>query len=593
MTSDPYPTTPYAYFTHLIREIARDLAPHAAREGLEDRLAQVVVEPPREAAHGDLASNAAMILARAFAQKPRELAEALAKVLRQNSQVQDIAVAGPGFINIRVAPNVWGDVIKIVLGAGDTYGRAVFGKGRKSNVEYVSANPTGPLHVGHVRGAAYGDALANLLQFVGYDVVREYYVNDAGAQIDILARSVFLRYREALGEDIGAIGDGLYPGAYLIDVGQALVRAHGDGLTNRAEKDWLPEVRAFAVAAMMDMIRADLALLNIHHDVFFSESSLHEGQISAIDNIIAQLRADDLVYEGRLPPPKGKPPEDWQERTQTLFRASNFGDDMDRPLVKSSGEYTYFAADMAYFQDKLTRGFDEMIYVLGADHDGYAKRLRGIAKALAGDPKGLVVRFCQLVRLLRGGEPVRMSKRAGDFVTLRAITDEVGADAVRFIMLSRRNDASLDFDFEAVVEQSRDNPVFYVQYAHARCHSVLRTARAENAPMAETQAAVEALNTAKLATAAEHDVLKMLAQYPRLIESAADAHEPHRISHYLIELSGCFHSLWNHGIKEPRLRFINHDDGEMTKARLALVQAVALVISSGLSIIGVSAPKRM
>ncbi len=582
--------TPYSRFDGAIRRLVSDLCP--ADVDVAPLLRHVTIEPPRDPAHGDLAINAAMVLARPLGQKPRALAATMVENLRAEPDVEAIEIAGPGFINVRLRARAWTDVLATILSTGASYGCTQIGRGIRCNVEYVSANPTGPLHVGHVRGAAYGDALANLLAFCGYDVTREYYVNDAGAQIDILARSVYFRYMEVLGKAKGEIAADLYPANYLVAVGKALAQARGQTLSNMSESEWLPIVRDFSIDAMMALIRDDLALLAIRHDVFFSERSLHAGSDTKIAALLADLRHRDLVYEGRLPPPRGKPAQDWEDRPQTLFRACAFGDDMDRPLIKPDGSYTYFAADIAYFADKFARRFDQMIYVLGADHDGYAKRLGAIAGAIAGERAQLIVRFCQLVRLLRGGEPVKMSKRAGTFVSLRDIVDEVGADAVRFMMLSRKNDAPLDFDFEAVVEQSRDNPVFYVQYAHARCHSVLRMAQASH-PQSQDRNSLTQANAQKLTHTAELDVLKRLAQYPRTIEAAAIAHEPHRISFYLLELASSFHSLWNRGKEEPQLRFINDDDRELTRARLALVHAVALVISSGLSIVGVSAPKQM
>src|SRR5882762_4743 len=438
---------------------------------------RVVVEPPRDATHGDMATNAAMVLAREAKAKPRDLAEKFAEKLRADELVASVEIAGPGFINLTLKPIVWADALRTVLREGASYGASGIGKAEKVNVEYVSANPTGPMHVGHCRGAVFGDALCSLLQFAGYDVTREYYINDAGAQVDVLARSAYLRYREALGEDIGAIPEGLYPGDYLKPVGQALVAEHGDRLLAMREAQWLPIVRARAIAMMMDEIKGDLAALNIHHDVFFSERSLIETGNNKVAETIDFLRARGDIYEGSLPPPKGKPVEDYEDRIQTLFRATAYGDDVDRPLIKSDGAYTYFASDIAYHKNKIDRGFLDMIDVFGADHGGYIKRMQAAVKAVTAGEATLDVKIVQLVRLLRNGEPVKMSKRSGDFITLREVVDEVGSDAVRFMMLFRKNDAVLDFDLAKVIEQSKDNPVFYVQYGHARGHSVFRNAR--------------------------------------------------------------------------------------------------------------------
>ena len=461
------------------------------------------------------------------------------------------------------------------------------------NVEYVSANPTGPMHVGHGRGAVFGDALANLLAFAGYKVTREYYINDAGAQVDVLARSAFLRYREALGEEIGTIPEGLYPGDYLKPVGQALAASHGRTLLERSEAEWLPLVRQVAIDGMMAMIRKDLAVLNIRHDVFFSERSLQEGNGGVVARTIEDLKARDLVYVGRLPPPKGQKDEDWEDREQVLFRATRFGDDVDRPLLKSDGSYTYFATDIAYHRSKFERGFRSMIDVLGADHGGYVKRMKAAVKAVTEGEGDLDVKLCQLVKLLRGGEPVKMSKRSGDFVTLREVVEEVGRDAVRFMMIFRKNDAPLDFDLEKVVEQSKDNPVFYVQYAHARCASVFRQAAEAFPGTRFSEQVLIGADLAILRDEAELDVLRRLSQYPRVIEGAAEAHEPHRVAFYLYDLASAFHSLWNRGKDMPQLRFVNQSDQDSTKARLALVHAMKGVLASGLAVLGVTAPDEM
>jgi arginyl-tRNA synthetase len=560
-------------------------------------LSRVVVEPPRETAHGDMATNAAMVLAKQAKAKPRDLAEAIAARLRADDLIAAVDVAGPGFINLTLKPTAWADALRTVLREGDAYGKSAIGAAEKVNVEYVSANPTGPMHVGHCRGAVFGDALASLLQFAGYDVTREYYINDAGAQVDVLARSAFLRYREALGEDIGEIPEGLYPGDYLKPVGQALAGEYGDKLLTMPEGAWLPAVRAKAIAMMMEEIKGDLAALNIAHDVFFSERSLIETGNNRVAETIDFLRGKGDVYEGRLPPPKGAPVEDYEDREQTLFRATAYGDDVDRPLLKSDGSYTYFASDIAYHKNKFDRGFRNLVDVWGADHGGYIKRMQAAIKAVTSGKAALDVKIVQLVRLLRHGEPVKMSKRSGDFVTLREVVDEVGKDAVRFMMLYRKNDAVLDFDLAKVIEQSRENPVFYVQYGHARGHSVFRNAREVVPDLPEEagaraaflgQAAVE-----RLGDPAELGLLKLLALYPRMIEAAAVAHEPHRIAFYLYDLASEFHALWTRGRDLPYLRFIINNDAEITKARLALVQGVVSVLASGLAILGVHAPDEM
>ncbi|HWN80193.1 MAG TPA: arginine--tRNA ligase [Bradyrhizobium sp.] len=560
-------------------------------------LSRVVVEPPRDPAHGDMATNAAMVLAKEARKKPRDLAEQIAARLRADDLIASVDVAGPGFINLTLKASAWSDALRTVLREGSSYGRSAMGAGEKVNVEYVSANPTGPMHVGHGRGAVFGDALANLLIFAGYDVVREYYVNDAGAQVDVLARSAYLRYREALGENIGEIPEGLYPGDYLKPVGQALAAAYGDKLLKMPEAEWLPTVRAKAIAMMMDEIRGDLAALNIRHDVFFSERSLIEGGTDQVAATIAFLRGKGDVYEGRLPPPKGAPVEDYEDREQTLFRATAYGDDVDRPLKKSDGGYTYFASDIAYHKNKFDRGFHNLVDVWGADHGGYIKRVEAAIKAVTLGKATLDVKVVQLVRLLRSGEPVKMSKRSGDFVTLCEVVDEVGKDAVRFMMLYRKNDAVLDFDLAKVIEQSRENPVFYVQYGHARGHSVFRNAR-ELVPDLPEEAGARAAFLAgaaveRLTDPAELDLLRRLALYPRAIEAAAAAHEPHRIAFYLYDLASEFHALWTRGRDLPYLRFIINNDAGMTKARLALVQGVVSVLASGLAVLGVHAPDEM
>ena len=556
-------------------------------------VSRVVLEPPRDSTHGDLATNAAMVLAKEARMNPRALAELIVADLSEDPRVVKVDIAGPGFINLRLKPEVLHEILRAAALDTDGFGRSGQGAGVKVNVEFVSANPTGPMHVGHGRGAVFGDALSELLAFAGHNVTREYYINDAGAQVDVLARSAFLRYREALGQDIGAIPEGLYPGDYLKPVGERLARDHGPALLDQSEAEWLPLVRQIAIDMMMDMIREDLAALDIHHDVFFSERSLQDDNGGEVAKTIDEMRARDLVYMGRLAPPKGQKDEDWEDREQLLFRATAFGDEVDRPLLKSDGSFTYFASDIAYHRSKFERGFAQMIDVWGADHGGYIKRMQAAVKAVTDDQGDLDVKLCQLVKLLRGGEPVKMSKRSGDFVTLREVVDEVGRDAVRFMMLFRKNDATLDFDLAKVVEQSKDNPVFYVQYAHARCASVLRQA-GEVFPQADfSDRSLAAADLSVLADEAEMDVIRRIAQYPRMIEAAAEAHEPHRAAFYLYDLASTFHSLWNKGKDLPQLRFVNQSDEDLTKARLALVHALKGVLASGLAILGVTAPDEM
>ena len=562
-------------------------------------LSRITVEPPRDASHGDMATNAAMVLAKDSGKKPRELADALSERLRADPMIEKVDAAGPGFINMTLKPQAWLGALRAAVVAGADYGRSRAGQGAKVNVEYVSANPTGPMHVGHCRGAVFGDALASLLAFSGHDVTREYYINDAGAQVDVLARSAYLRYREALGEEIGEIPEGLYPGDYLKPVGEALAKQYGRDLNQKPESDWLPIVRKTAIDMMMAMIREDLAELGVKQDVFFSERSLIEGQ-DQVGATIETLRKEGEVYEGRLPPPKGAPVEDYEDREQTLFRSTDFGDDVDRPLKKSDGSYTYFASDIAYHKSKFDRGFRDLIDVWGADHGGYIKRMQATVKAVSHGEAALDVKIVQLVKLLRAGEPVKMSKRSGDFVTLREVVEEVGRDAVRFMMLYRKNDAVLEFDLAKVIEQSRDNPVFYVQYGHARGHSIFRNAREQMPEMAglplESDARIAYLKDAaveRLDDPAEFALLRQLALYPRMIEAAAVAHEPHRIAFYLYDLASAFHAHWTQGRDAPHLRFIITNDAELTKARLALVQSIVSVLKSGLAVLGVSAPKEM
>ena len=560
-------------------------------------LSRVVVEPPRDAAHGDMATNAAMVLAKEARAKPRDLAEQIAARLRTDDLVASVDVAGPGFINLTLKASAWSDALRTVLREGASYGRSTIGAAEKVNVEYVSANPTGPMHVGHCRGAVFGDALASLLAFAGYDVVREYYINDAGAQVDVLARSAFLRYPRRSARTSARYLRGSIPATISKPVGQGLATEYGDRLLAMPEAEWLPIVRAMAIAMMMAEIKGDLAALNITHDVFFSERSLIETGNNRVTETIDYLRSKGDIYEGRLPPPKGGPVEDYEDREQTLFRATAFGDDVDRPLIKSDGSYTYFASDIAYHRDKFERGFRNLIDVFGADHGGYIKRMQAAVKAISAGKATLDVKVVQLVRLLRNGEPVKMSKRAGEFITLREVVDEVGKDAVRFMMLFRKNDAVLDFDLAKVIEQSRENPVFYVQYGHARGHSVFRNAR-EAVPDLPEEAGARAAFLAgaaveRLTDPAELDLLRRLALYPRMMESAAAAHEPHRIAFYLYDLASEFHALWTRGRDLPYLRFIITNDAEITKARLAMVQGVVSVLASGLAVLGVHAPDEM
>ena len=556
-------------------------------EGLD--IARVAVEPPRDPAHGDVATNAAMVLAKDAGMNPRHLAAQLVGPLSEIAGVVSAEVAGPGFINLRMETGFWHARLGELLRAGEDYSSSSIGLGEAVNVEYVSANPTGPMHVGHGRGAVVGDALANLLEKSGFKVTREYYINDAGAQVDALGRSAYLRYREALGEDIGVIPEGLYPGDYLRDVGRALASCDGRKWLDRDESEWLPEFRNFAAAAMMDLIRADLLALGVAHDVFTSERELVDS--GAVEKTIEDLVSRDLVYTGILEPPKGKVPEDWEPRHQTLFRATQFGDDVDRPLRKSDGSWTYFASDIAYHGDKFRRGFANMIDVWGADHGGYVKRMQAAVKAVTGGEGSLDVKLCQLVNLLEAGEPVKMSKRAGTFVTLREVVDRVGPGVVRFIMLTRRNDQTLDFDLAKVTEQSRENPVFYVQYAHARACSVMRHAAEIKVNTDASMLAGGPLNL--LTDSDELALIKTMASWPRVMEGAAEAHEPHRLAFYLYDLASQFHALWNKGRDNASLRFLIPGEAQLTAARLGLVRAVALVVASGLKVMGVEPLEEM
>ena len=548
----------------------------------------ITAEPPRDAAHGDMATNAAMVLAKPAGMKPRDIAEALAGRLTQDDRIEAAEVAGPGFINLRLAPALWQGIVGTVLDQGTAFGRGSLGQGKRVNVEYVSANPTGPLHVGHTRGAVFGDALASLLAFAGYDVTREYYINDGGAQVDVLARSVYLRYQEA--HDLSVDWpEGTYPGDYLIEVGEALKAKVGDIYLDQPEEVWLEEVRNFATEAMMDLIRADLGKLGIEMDVFFSEKALYGS--GRIEDAIAQLDAAGLIYRGTLEPPKGKLPEDWEPREQTLFRSTAHGDDVDRPVKKADGGWTYFAPDIAYHYDKIERGFDALIDVFGADHGGYVKRMKAAVSALSDGRVPVDIKLTQLVKLFQNGEPFKMSKRAGTFITLSDVVDKVGPDVTRFVMLTRKNDAMLDFDFAKVLEQSRENPVFYVQYAHARVASVLR--KAAEAGIAVDDAALQQADLSKLDHPAELGLLRKIAEWPRLVETAARTNEPHRVAFYLYELAGDLHGLWNRGNDDASLRFIQEDAPETSQSKIALARATAIVIAAGLGILGVTPAQEM
>lgn len=553
----------------------------ALPEGLD--FANVTVEPPRDPLHGDMATNAAMVLAKAAKAKPRDIAEKLVEKLAADDRITSAEVAGPGFINLRLAPAVWQGLVAAVLNGGTKFGRSNLGAGKKVNVEYVSANPTGPLHVGHTRGAVFGDALASLLDFAGYDVTREYYINDGGAQVDVLARSVYLRYLEAHGQEV-AFEDGTYPGEYLIEVGANLKDKVGDAYVNQPEEVWLTEVREFATEAMMDLIREDLKMLGVEMDVFYSEKSLYGT--GRIEGAIQDLTDKGLIYRGTLEPPKGKLPEDWEPREQTLFKSTDYGDDVDRPIKKSDGAWTYFAPDIAYHYDKVQRGFDLLIDVFGADHGGYVKRMKAAVSALSGGKVPVDIKLCQLVKLFKNGEPFKMSKRAGTFIMLRDVVEQVGPDVTRFVMLTRKNDAPLDFDFDKVLEQSKDNPVFYVQYAHARVASVLR--KAAEAGITADDATLLAADHTKLDHEAELNLLKKIAEWPRLVEIAARTNEPHRIAFYLYELASDLHGLWNRGNENTSLRFIQDDDSATSQAKIALARSTAVVIAAGLGILGVT-----
>jgi arginyl-tRNA synthetase len=576
-------------YRHFIGEIIGALKSMQAAGELPEKLdfSAITAEPPRDPAHGDIATNAAMVLAKAAAKKPRDIAEPLLARLKANPDVVDGAVAGPGFINLKITDAFWRERLRECLKQGIAYGDSQVGAGAKVNVEYVSANPTGPLHVAHARGAVVGDALANLLAKAGYAVTKEYYINDAGAQVDKLGQSTYLRYREALGDHIERIPEGLYPGEYLKEIGAAIAKRDGARWIDKPEADWLPEMRAFAISALMAEIKADLETLGVHIDVYSSERALVES--GAVDRAFQELARQDLIYQGRLEPPKGKTPDDWEDREQTLFRATKFGDEVDRPLKKSDGSWTYFANDIAYHHDKYRRGFADMIDIWGADHGGYVKRMKAAVRAITEGKGALDVKLCQLVRVMKNGELVRMSKRAGSFVTLRDLLDEVGPDVVRFTMLTRKNDASFDFDLVKATEQSRDNPVWYVQYAHARTRSAMRQATA--AGIATDGLAAAPLD--RLSDPGELALVRLIAQWPRQVEAAASAHEPHRIAFYLYDLAAAFHAHWTRGREEPGLRFVVEGEDELSRARLALVQGIGFVIGSGLKVFGVTPVEEM
>lgn len=554
-------------------------------------LEKIEATPPRDPAHGDVATNAAMVLSAQLGKKPKEVADLIVENLKNSKFIAKIDIAGAGFINMTLADRVWQQAVAEIISEGRGYGNSDIGSGKLVNVEYVSANPTGPMHVGHGRGAVFGDALATLLVKAGYDVVREYYINDAGAQVDKLADSVFMRYREVCGEKIGAIPEGFYPGEYLIPIAEALHSIHGRTLLERDRGEWLPEVRNYTIQSVMEIIKDDLAMLGISHDMFTSERAITEA--GKVDEAIEFLSRKGLIYEGVLEPPKGKIPDDWEPRPQILFKATAFGDDSDRPVKKSDGSWTYFAPDIAYHYDKCKRGFDWLINVFGADHGGYVKRLKAAVNALSERKVGIDVKLCQLVKFLRDGEPAKMSKRAGTFVTVREVVEEVGSDVFRFIMLTRKNDAPLDFDFSKVMEQSKDNPVFYVQYAHARTRSIRRNAAEEMPGAVELSKKIDANILSRLTSPHELALIRVMCTWPKVVESAAVSLEPHRIAFYLHDLAAAFHSLWNHGNSDSNLRFIVKDDIELTAARVALAHALSFVIASGLMVLGVEPVEEM
>jgi len=572
--------------TLVVDTLAQMAAEGSLPAGLD--LSAVAVEPPRDPAHGDMATNAAMVLAKPAGMQPRAIADALAAHLAKDARITSAEVAGPGFLNLRLAASLWQRVVKDALQAGQSYGKSALGQGQRVNVEFVSANPTGPMHVGHVRGAVVGDALSNLLAFAGWNVTREYYINDGGAQVDVLARSAYERYREANGLE-PEIREGLYPGDYLIPVGEALKAKYGASLLDQPEEVWLQDVRSFATELMMEEIRSDLRVLGVEMDVFSSEKALYgTGEIEAA---IETLRGMDLIYEGVLEPPKGKEPDDWEPRVQTLFRSTAHGDDVDRPVKKSDGSWTYFAPDIAYHYNKVRRGFDALIDIFGADHGGYVKRMKAAVSALSDGKVPLDIKLIQLVKLYKNGEPFKMSKRAGTFVTLRDVVEETGADVTRFIMLTRKNDVALDFDFAKVLEQSKDNPVFYVQYANARINSVMRKAREAGIVCDDTTLAT--LDLSGMTHEAEIALAKKIAEWPRLVEIAARGNEPHRVAFYLYELASELHGLWNRGNDDPSLRFFQTGNAATSAAKIALARAAGVVIGCGLGILGVTPVEEM
>jgi len=578
----------FRHFNDLVREAAASLdgAPSDINVG------PITVEPPRDPSHGDLATNAAMVLAKPLRRKPRDIAEMLVPVIQQMDGVASVEVAGPGFINIRLGDAFWQARLTEILRRGTAYGDSDMGNGDRVNVEYVSANPTGPMHVGHARGAVFGDALASLLEKAGWDVTREYYINDAGSQVDVLARSLHYRYRVALGQDPGPMAEGLYPGEYLIEPARELAERDQDRWLDAEEQEWLLPLREFATDRMMTLIRADLHALGVDHEIFTSERKLHAD--GRVEEAVSDLEARGMVYTGVLEPPKGKLPEDWEPRPQLLFRATEWGDDVDRPLKKSDGSWTYFAADIAYHFDKFKRGFPQMIDVLGADHGGYVKRMVSATRAITGaETGGLTIKLCQMVQLLDDGQPVKMSKRAGTFVTLRDVVDRVGRDVVRFMLLTRKNEAPIDFDFAKVTEQSRDNPVFYVQYAHARCCSIFRNAEKDVPGLDTSSEAVRAADLSLLKHPEEIALIRLMTAWPRLIEQAAEASEPHRLAFYLYDMASAFHGFWTRGRDAEDLRFIHPDNPELTMARLALVDGVRTIIRSGLQVLGVTPVEEM
>ncbi|PDH58315.1 MAG: arginine--tRNA ligase [Rhodobacteraceae bacterium MED-G07] len=577
-------------FTH-VREILIEVLKELSAQSvlpIDTDFSNITVEPPKDSRHGDMSTNAAMVLSKSVEVKPRELAQIISEALSPKEIISSVDIAGPGFINITLSNFSWHGLLSAVLMSGVNFGKSGMGSSQKVNVEFVSANPTGPLHVGHTRGAVFGDALANLLAYSGYDVTREYYINDGGSQVDVLARSIFLRYQEAFGKEV-VFEEGTYPGDYLIPIAKALKEKVGDLYLNKPEDNWLPELRNFAVEAMMNLIRSDLDLLGIEMDTFFSEKSLYgSGKIEAA---LDRLRDNGLIYKGVLEPPKGKKTDDWEPREQTLFKSTEHGDDVDRPVLKSDGSWTYFAPDIAYHFDKISRGFDILIDVFGADHGGYVKRMKAAVSALSSGEVPLDIKLCQLVKLYQNGEPFKMSKRAGNFVMLRDLVEQVGPDVTRFVMLTRKNDAALDFDFQKVLEQSRENPVFYVQYAHARIKSVIRKAEALNVDTSDY--ALSEANLSSLTHASELSLIKKLAEWPRIVELSARLYEPHRLAFYLFDLSSELHSHWGKGGENPHLRFLQSDDMTITKSKIALARAVSIVISSGLAILGVQPAEKM